>query len=67
MKMNLKLKLLLANFALIPISFFIYLIVELVEQNYSLIDIVFISATTLFLCFTIVSLEYLIFQTVSNS
>lgn len=67
MKMNLKLKLLLASFVLIPISFFVYLIVKLVEQNYSLIDIVFISSTTLFLCFTIVSLEYLMFQTVSNS
>ena len=67
MKMNLKLKLLLANFALIPISFFVYLIVKLVEQNYSLIDIVFISSTTLFLCFTIISLEYLMFQAISNS
>ena len=67
MKMNLKLKLLLANFALIPISFFVYLIVKLVEQNYSLIDIVFISSTTLFLCFTIVFLEYLMFQAISNS
>lgn len=67
MKMNLKLKLLLASFALVPISLFIYLIVELAEQKFPLIDIVFISFTTLFLCFTIVSLEYLIFQTVSNS
>ena len=67
MKMNLKLKLLLANFALIPISFFVYLIVKLVEQNYPLIDIVFISSTTVFLCFTIVSLEYLMFQAISNS
>lgn len=67
MKKNLKLKLLLASFALVPISLFIYLIVELAEQKFPLIDIVFISFTTLFLCFTIVSLEYLIFQTVSNS
>lgn len=67
MKINLKLKLLLASFVLIPISLFIYLIVELAEQKFPLIDIVFISFTTLFLCFTAVSLEYLIFQTVSNS
>lgn len=67
MKIDLKLKLLIASFVLIPISLFIYLVVELVEQNYPLIDIVFISSITLFLCFTVVSLEYLIFQTVSNS
>lgn len=67
MKMNLKLKLLFASFAFVPISLFIYLIVELTEQNYPLIDIVFISSTTLFLCFTIVSLEYLMFQAISNS
>ena len=67
MKINLKLKLLLASFALVPISLFIYLTIKLVEQKLPLIDIVFILFTTLFLCFTVVSLEYLIFQTVSNS